>query len=165
MVICLQRSIQRRGAGGSSNGAQYPRSFRPAGCIGRRNGICARSLSSAGLMLGAPLGARPAHVVQFWSIGVEQSVCEGTEQAARAAAVDEAGDIRFIHGRVLLSYLLSSRSQEPRFCLSAPNICLLQPKREQRRFEAIQTRLISLFQLRPRRPDVPALLKLRLGFL
>ena len=45
------------------------------------------------------------------------------------------------------------------------NICLLQPKREQRRFEAIQTRLISLFQLRPRRPDVPALLKLRLGFL
>jgi hypothetical protein len=127
------------------------------------DGICAKSLSSPGLMLGAPLGARPAHVVQFWSIGVEQSVCEGTEQAARAAAVDEAGDIRFIHGQVLLSYLLSSRSQEPRFCLSAPNICLLQPKREQRRFEAIQTRLINLFQLRPRLPGVPALLKLRLG--
>ena len=45
MVICLQRSIQRRGAGGSSNGAQYPRSFRPAGYIEPRNGICARSLS------------------------------------------------------------------------------------------------------------------------
>ena len=43
--FCRQRSIHRRRAGGSSNGARYPRSFRPAGCIGPRNGICAKSLS------------------------------------------------------------------------------------------------------------------------
>ena len=44
-AICRQRSIHRRRAGGSSNGARYPQSFRPAGCIGPRNGICAKSLS------------------------------------------------------------------------------------------------------------------------
>ena len=53
MVICLQRSIQRRGAGGSSNGARYPRSFRPAGCIEPRNGIYAKSLSC--LLVARPL--------------------------------------------------------------------------------------------------------------
>ena len=51
--LCRQRSIQRRRAGGSSNGARYPRSFRPAGCIGPRNGICARSLSCL-LVAGPP---------------------------------------------------------------------------------------------------------------
>jgi hypothetical protein len=53
MVICLQRSIHRRRAGGSSNGARYPQSFRPAGCIGPRNGICAKSLSC--LLVAGPL--------------------------------------------------------------------------------------------------------------
>ena len=51
--FCRQRSIHRRRAGGSSNGARYPQSFRPAGCIGPRNGICARSLSC--LLVAGPL--------------------------------------------------------------------------------------------------------------
>ena len=52
-ILCRQRPIHRRRAGGSSNGARYPRSFRPTGCIGPRNGICAKSLSC--LLVAEPL--------------------------------------------------------------------------------------------------------------
>jgi hypothetical protein len=52
-MLCRQRPIHRRRADGSSNGARYPRSFRPAGCTGPRNGICARSLSC--LLVAEPL--------------------------------------------------------------------------------------------------------------
>ena len=44
-IVYRRRSIRRWRVGGSSNASRYPRSFRPAGCIGPRNGICAKSLS------------------------------------------------------------------------------------------------------------------------
>jgi len=52
-IVYRRRSIRRWRVGGSSNASRYPRSFRPTGCIGPRNGICAKSLSC--LLVAEPL--------------------------------------------------------------------------------------------------------------
>ena len=52
-IVYRRRSIRRWRVGGSSNASRYPRSFRPTGCIGPRNGICAKSLSC--LLVAKPL--------------------------------------------------------------------------------------------------------------
>src|SRR6478735_6473174 len=52
-IVYRQRSIRCWRVDGSSNAPPYPRSFRPTGCIGPRNGICAKSLSC--LLVAEPL--------------------------------------------------------------------------------------------------------------
>ena len=43
---CLSTKVNSSlSVSGSNNASLYPRSFRPTGCIGPRNGICAKSLS------------------------------------------------------------------------------------------------------------------------
>jgi hypothetical protein len=55
------------------------------------------------------------------------------EQGPRSAAMDEAVDLCFIHVSGPPGLRPLSLAHESRFCFSAPNICLLQPKCEGRR--------------------------------
>jgi hypothetical protein len=110
--------------------------FRPSirlpRCIGRGDEIHVPSPLPRVPILGAPLRAGPAHVVQLRPVGVEQGVREGAEQP-RSAAVEESVDLCFSHVSVLLRSDPFVGSYKLGFRLSAPNICALKPSPLMRR--------------------------------
>ena len=107
-------------------GAGFVDQVAQQGALAEGMGFRVPSSSPRAPMLGAPLGTRPAHVVQFRPVGVEQGVREGAKQP-RSPAMEESVDLCFIHVSVLLRSDPLSRSYKLGFCLSAPNICALKP--------------------------------------